>query len=113
MTKQELKEMISDVVKSEFKRYVPLLIKEIRSQNKSIITESKQKTKPFLADLNTVTCGNTGEVNLSSVDWLKSMVGTEPIPYDTPDVNTDQIVNEAVERDYSELVKKMNRRPVR
>lgn len=107
MTKQELKEMISDVIKSEFKRYVPLLIKEIRSQNKSIITESKQQNKPFLAEL------NTGEVNLSSVDWLKSMVGTEPIPYDTPDINTDQIVNEAVERDYSELVKKMNLRPVR
>jgi hypothetical protein len=109
MTQHELKEMISDIIKSEFKRYVPLLIKEIRSQNKPVITESKKNSKPSLAEL------NTGEVNLSSVDWLKSMVGTEPIPYDTPniDINANQIIGEAVERDYSELVKKMNQRPVR
>ena len=112
MTKQELKEMISEIIKSEFKRYVPILIKEIRSQNKTIITESKQRPN---SNIKEVWPSNLGEVNLSSVDWLKSMVGTEPIPYDdtAADISTDRIVTEAVERDYSELVKKMSQRPVR
>jgi hypothetical protein len=105
MTKQDLKEMISEIIKAEFKRYIPLLIKEIRTNNKPILNENSNRIRQKQVD------DTTSSVDLANLDWIKSMVGTEPIPQDV--TMSNDVVAEAVNRDYSSLLEKMAARPLR
>ncbi len=121
MTKQELKEMISDVIKSEFKRYIPVLIKEIRAGSKNLlisetITPSKIKSEHDLIPITE---------NMSNLNWLKSFVDPDAMSKQiNAEISTPSILDESIDalpkevtsaftKDYSGLVQAMSKKPVR
>lgn len=121
MTKQDLKEMISDIIKSEFKRYIPVLIKEIRSGSKNLLISESNKPPKLKTEHNLTPITE----NISDLNWLKSFVdpdamskqlGAETSSPSVLDESVDSLpksVTSAFTKDYSGLVQAMSKKPVR
>ena len=119
MSKQELKEIIREVIKEELRKFAAPIIKEIRQgQGAKFITEteSPKKIDYTIAKSPNITSTAASMQGKPVLEFLKEFVDPESLrmqsdSYVDPGINVDEIsvpsVAKAVKRDYREFMKKM------